>query len=53
MNRYGFWPDIRLFSVSDIRPGTPANQIRYGIRPETGYQKWPNYPAGYPVHPYP
>jgi hypothetical protein len=23
-----------------------------GIRPDTGYQKRPDYPAGYPVHPY-
>jgi hypothetical protein len=28
----------------------PAGQS--GIRPDTGYQKRPDYPAGYPVHPY-
>jgi hypothetical protein len=30
--------------------GYPAGQS--GIRPDTGYQKRPDYPAGYPVHPY-
>jgi hypothetical protein len=29
--------------------GYPAEQS--GIRPDTGYQKRPDYPAGYPVHP--
>jgi hypothetical protein len=29
--------------------GYPAGQ--FGIRPDTGYQKRPDYPAGYPVHP--
>jgi hypothetical protein len=27
--------------------GYPAGQ--YGIRPDTGYQKRPDYPAGYPA----
>jgi hypothetical protein len=42
--RYGLTsnqPDIRLF----LESGT-------GIRPDTGYQKSPDGPAGYPVHPY-
>jgi hypothetical protein len=30
--------------------GYPAGQS--GIRPDTGCKKWPDYPAGYPVHPY-
>jgi hypothetical protein len=30
--------------------GYPA--VKSGIRPDTGYQKRPDYPAGYPVHPY-
>jgi hypothetical protein len=29
--------------------GYPAGQS--GIRPDTGYKKRPDYPAGYPVHP--
>jgi hypothetical protein len=29
--------------------GYPAGQ--FGIRPDTEYQKRPDYPAGYPVHP--
>jgi hypothetical protein len=29
--------------------GYPAGQ--FGIRPNTGYQKRADYPAGYPVHP--
>jgi hypothetical protein len=29
--------------------GYPADQ--FGIRPDTGYHKRPDYPAGYPVHP--
>jgi hypothetical protein len=43
-------PDIQLFSVSGIR------QVKYSIRPHTGYQERPDYPAdirpaGYPEHP--
>jgi hypothetical protein len=30
--------------------GYPAGQS--GIRLDTGYEKRPDYPAGYPVHPY-
>jgi hypothetical protein len=29
--------------------GYPADQ--FAIRPDTGYQKKPDYPAGYPVQP--
>jgi hypothetical protein len=32
-------PDIQLFSVSGIR------QVKYSIRPHTGYQERPDYPA--------
>jgi hypothetical protein len=35
------WPDIRSVSVSG-----KSNP------PDTGYQKRPNYPVGYPLHPY-
>jgi hypothetical protein len=36
--------DIRSSSISGIR------QVKSGIRPDTGYQKLPDYPAEYPVH---
>jgi hypothetical protein len=44
MHRILFLPDtgIRL-------AGYPVGQ--FGVRPDTGYQKSPDYPAGYPVHP--
>jgi hypothetical protein len=32
------WPDIR--------------QVKSNIRPDTGYKKWPDYLAGYSVHPF-
>jgi hypothetical protein len=41
--------DIRLFSLSGIRPD--IRQLESGIRPDTGYQKRPDNPAGYPVYP--
>jgi hypothetical protein len=41
---FSMWPDIRLFSVSGIRPD--VRQVNYGIRPDTGYKKgriiWPD-----------
>jgi hypothetical protein len=40
------WPDIRLFSVSGIRPD--IRQLKSGIRSDTGYKKRPDYP----VHPH-
>jgi hypothetical protein len=50
------WPDIQLdiwaFSISGIRPD--IRQVKSSIRPDTGctVNKRPDYPAGYPVHPY-
>jgi hypothetical protein len=44
-------PDIRLFSVSSIRPDTGIRQGKSGILPDTGNQKRPDYPARYPEHP--
>jgi hypothetical protein len=32
--------------------GPDIVQVKYGIRPDSGDQKRPDYPAGYPVHPY-
>jgi hypothetical protein len=46
MGASSIWPDIWLFSVSGIR------QIKSGIRPDTGYKKRPDYPAGYPAQPH-
>jgi hypothetical protein len=38
--------------ISGRISGYPAlPDIRPDIRPDTGYQKRPDYPAGYPVHP--
>jgi hypothetical protein len=31
------WPDIRLFSVSGIRPD--IRQVKFGIQPDTGNKK--------------
>jgi hypothetical protein len=47
---FSIWPDIRLFSVSGIQ--LDIRQVKSGIRPDTGYLKRPDYPAGYPVHRY-
>jgi hypothetical protein len=50
MNWYSIRPDILLFSVSVIRPD--VRQVKSGIRPDIGYNKKPDCPAGYPVHPF-
>jgi hypothetical protein len=44
-------PDIRLIQKPNIGypAGYPPDQ--FGIRPDTGNKKRPDYPAGYPVHP--
>jgi hypothetical protein len=40
--------DFAGYPVSGLT-GYPAGQS--GTRPDTGNQKRPDYPAGYPVHP--
>jgi hypothetical protein len=44
------WLDIRPFLLSGFRPD--IRQLKSGIRPDNGFQKRPDYPAGYPVYPY-
>jgi hypothetical protein len=43
------YPAIFNFLVSEIRPD--MKQVKSSIRPDTGYKKRPDYPAGYPVFP--
>jgi hypothetical protein len=51
MHRILFLPDIRPAGyLPNPKAGYPAGQS--GIRPDTGYQRRPDYPAGYPVPPY-
>jgi hypothetical protein len=33
------------------KPDTGYPAVQFGIRPDTGYQKRPDYPVGYPVLP--
>jgi hypothetical protein len=58
-NKTNYWISYTLagypagYQVSGLNgypAGYPAGQRN--IRPDTGYQKRPDYPAGYPVHPY-
>jgi hypothetical protein len=44
--KLNFWISL---SLAGYPTGYPAGQS--GIQPDTGYQKRPDYPAGYPVHP--
>jgi hypothetical protein len=39
---------------SNLVPGTLADilKVKSGIRSDTCYPEWPDYPAGYLVHPY-
>jgi hypothetical protein len=49
-NEINFWVSETLagYTVSGLT-GYPA--VQSGIRPDTGYLKRPDYPAGYPLHP--
>jgi hypothetical protein len=43
------WLDIRYPALPDIRPD--IRQCNPVSGSDTGYQKRPEYPAGYPLHP--